>query len=366
MQIKDLIAEIELFAPLSYQESYDNCGVQVGDVNTEAKAALLTLDITEEVVDEAIGKGCNIIISHHPLIFSGIKRITGSNYIERVICKAIRHDIVIYSAHTNLDNVYHGVNRKIAEKLQLNNTAILAPAKSALYKLYTYCPVAHVGHLRSAFFAAGIGEIGDYSECSFGVTGQGTYRPSARSNPYKGVAGGPREEAEEVKLEVLVPRHLGKKAVDILKKNHPYEEVAYELISLENENQTIGAGMLGDLAEPMPAQSFLQYLKDKMQLQCIRHTRLHDQMISRVAVCGGSGSFLLPVAKARGADVFVTADFKYHQFFDAENKIIITDIGHFESERFTIEIFSEILKKKFPNFAVLFTEVNTNPLNYFL
>lgn len=365
MQIKDILSEIEYFAPLPYQEGYDNCGVQVGDVTREATGALLSLDVTEAVVDEARAAGCNLIIAHHPLIFSGLKSITGRNYVERIVLKAIKNDITIYAAHTNLDNVQAGVNRKIAEKLKLRNTRILAPVKGKLYKLYTYVPEKDFASLRDALFQAGLGQIGEYSECSFAITGSGSFRPSEKANPAIGHAGGGREELTEVKLEVLVPEHLKRIAVDALKKNHPYEEVAYELIALENEDHTIGAGMIGELESPMPAKDFLKYLKQNMEADCIRHTALHRETIQTVAVCGGAGSFLLKNAIAARADVFVTGDYKYHQFFDAENKIVIADIGHYESEHFTIEIFSEIIKEKFPNFALLFTKTNTNPVNYY-
>lgn len=365
MQIKDILSEIEYFAPLPYQESYDNCGVQVGDVTRQATGALLSLDVTEAVIDEAIAAGCNLIIAHHPLIFSGLKSITGRNYVERAILKAIKNDITIYAAHTNLDNVQAGVNRKIAEKIKLKNTRILAPVKDKLYKLYTYVPEKDFALLRDALFQAGLGQIGEYSECSFAVNGSGSFRPSEKANPIIGQPGGSREELEEVKLEILVPGHLKKIAVSALKEHHPYEEVAYELIALENENHTIGAGMIGELESPMPAGDFLQYLKERMETDCIRHTALHRETIRTVAVCGGAGSFLLKNAIAARADVFITGDYKYHQFFDAENKILIADIGHYESEHFTIEIFSEILKEKFPNFALLFTKTNTNPVNYY-
>jgi dinuclear metal center YbgI/SA1388 family protein len=365
MQIKDILSEIEYFAPLPYQESYDNCGVQVGDVTRQATGALLSLDVTEAVVDEAIAAGCNLIIAHHPLIFSGLKSITGRNYVERIVLKAIKNDITIYAAHTNLDNVQAGVNRKIAEKLNLRNTRILAPVKGKLYKLYTYVPEKDFASLRDALFQAGLGQIGEYSECSFAIPGSGSFRPSKNANPVIGNAGGSREELKEIKLEVLVPEHLKRVAVAALKKHHPYEEVAYELIALENEDHTIGAGMIGELESPMPARDFLKYLKLNMETDCIRHTALHRETIQTVAVCGGSGSFLLKNAIAARADVFVTGDYRYHQFFDAENKITIADIGHYESEHFTIEIFSEILKEKFPNFALLFTKTNTNPVNYY-
>ncbi|WP_118951040.1 Nif3-like dinuclear metal center hexameric protein [Taibaiella helva] len=365
MQIKDILAEIERFAPLPYQESYDNCGVQVGDAGIEATGALLTLDVTEAVLDEAIARGCNLVVAHHPLIFSGLKSITGRNYVERTILKAIRHDIVIYAAHTNLDNVQAGVNRKIAERLGLQQARILAPVKESLYKLYTYVPESQATALLAALFTAGAGSIGEYSECSFATPGAGTFRPSAHSKPVIGAAGGPREIVAEQKLEVIVPKHLKAAVLKTLKENHPYEEVAYELIALENENQTIGAGMVGRLENPMAPEDFLRFLKEKMKTACVRYTAPPAGKIRTVALCGGAGSFLLKQARAAGADVFVTGDYKYHQFFDAEDQIMIADIGHYESEQFTIEIFSEIVKEKFPNFALLFTKTNTNPVNYY-
>ncbi|KAA5536574.1 Nif3-like dinuclear metal center hexameric protein [Taibaiella lutea] len=365
MQIRDILFEIERFAPLTYQEGYDNCGVQVGDVNNNATGAILSLDVTEAVVDEAIAVGFNLIIAHHPVIFSGLKSLTGKNYVERVILKAIKNDITIYAAHTNLDNVQMGVNKRIADKLLLKQTHILAPVSHKLYKLFTYVPAANAAALQQALFQVGLGQIGAYSECSFGTIGTGTFKASENANPTIGHAGGAREEVTEIKLEVLVPEHLKSVAISSLKENHPYEEVAYELIAIENENQTIGAGMIGELEQPMNVGDFLRYLKEKMQTACIRHTVPHTKIIQKVAVCGGAGSFLLKQAIAAKADIFITGDYKYHQFFDAENRIIIADIGHYESEQFTIEIFSELLKEKFPNFATLFTKTNTNPVNYY-
>jgi len=365
MQIKDILTEIEMFAPLAYQEHYDNCGVQVGDVLSDATGALLTLDVTEAVIEEAIDKECNLIIAHHPLIFSGLKRITGKNFVERSLVKAIRNNITIYAAHTNLDNVQAGVNRKIAEKLGLTGTKILAPSGNNLFKLYTYVPEKYAGDLLNALFAAGAGHIGMYSECSFTTSGTGSFRASETANPVIGMAGGARELVQEVKIEVLVPEHLRKQVIGALKAHHPYEEVAYELLRTENENQTIGSGMTGSYEAPMATGEFFKLVKERLHATCIRHTHICHDTISKVALCGGSGSFLLEKAIAAGADIFLTADFKYHQFFDAEGKIIVADIGHYETEQFTIEIFSEIIKKKFPNFALHLSKTNTNPLNYY-
>ncbi len=309
MQIKDILREIEKFAPLPYQEKYDNCGLQTGDASREATGALLTLDVTEAVIDEAIAQNANLVIAHHPLIFSGLKSLTGRSYVERTLLKAIRNDVAVYAAHTNLDNMQQGVNHKIAERLGLKHTKILAPVSDSLYKLYTYVPEQAAGTLLDALFAAGAGQIGEYSECSFTAKGKGSFKPSAQSNPVIRTAGGSREAPEEVKLELIVPKHLKSTILQILKQNHPYEEVAYELIRLENENQTVGAGLTGELDAPMEAGAFLAWVKKQMKTACIRHTPLHVAEIKKVAVCGGSGSFLLPDAIKHQADIFITGDF---------------------------------------------------------
>jgi dinuclear metal center YbgI/SA1388 family protein len=365
MQVKEVIKLIEEYAPPVYQESYDNCGLQVGDKEAQVKGVLLTLDVTEIVLDEAMERGCNLIVAHHPVIFGGLKRLTGNNYVERIVLKAIKNDIHIYAAHTNLDNMVNGVNAKIAEKLGLKNTRILAPMGETLYKLYTYAPAEAADKVREALFAAGAGSLGKYSECSYNTPGTGTFRPDIDAKPVIGEAGGKREAVNEVKIEVLVERHLQGQVLKALFASHPYEEVAYELVQLANSNQEIGAGMVGELAEPMTEEEFLKMVQKQMKADCIRHTDLANKPVQKVAVCGGSGSFLLKNAIAAGADAFITADFKYHQFFDAEGKIIIADIGHYESEQFTVEIFKDILSKKISNFAVLLSNIQTNPVKYF-
>jgi len=366
MKAAEIINILETFAPLSYQESYDNCGLQVGDAQTEVTGVLLTLDITEAVVDEAISRNCNLIIAHHPVIFSGLKRLNGRNYVERIVLKAIKNDLLLYAAHTNMDNARAGVNAIIAERLELADTKILQPMQASLKKLYTYAPESHAAAVREALFAAGAGQIGHYSECSFSTPGNGTFRADETANPYLGEAGGERTTEKEIKIEVLVQRHQEAAVLKALMQHHPYEEVAYELIALQNQNQEQGAGMVGNLPEDMDPTKFLSYLKDRMQASCIRHTKLLAKKIRRVAVCGGSGSFLLKDAINAGADIFITSDYKYHQFFDAENRIVIADIGHYESEQFTVQLFERLLKKKIPNFAPLLSGVNTNPVNYFV
>lgn len=365
MKATEIIAVLNEFAPPVYQESYDNSGLQVGDKNAEIKAALLTLDITEAVLEEALARGCQMIIAHHPIIFSGLKSLTGRNYVERIVMKAIKNDIVLFAAHTNLDNMRGGVNAKICEKLGLVKTCTLQTAKNTLRKLFTYAPLDNVAAVREALFAAGAGEIGNYSECSFNTSGIGTFRGNVQSNPAIGVAGGEREKVEEQKIEVIFQKEKETQILKALFAAHKYEAVAYEIISLENENAEIGAGMVGFLESPMAEIDFLKLLKAKMQTSCIRHTSLLNKPIQKVALCGGSGSFLLNDAIAAGADVFITGDYKYHQFFDAEGRILIADIGHFESEQFTPELMQMIIAKKLPNFATLLSETKTNPVNYF-
>ncbi|MES2701342.1 MAG: Nif3-like dinuclear metal center hexameric protein [Bacteroidota bacterium] len=365
MLVKDIIRAIEDYAPTVYQESYDNSGLQVGDTDAEVTGVLISLDVTEAIVEEALKRGCSMIVAHHPLIFSGLKRISGRTYVERVVMKAIKNDISIYAAHTNLDNVYNGVNAKIAEKLGLINTRVLTTKRGMLSKLYTYAPQAVADKVRDAMFAAGAGTIGRYKQCSFNTSGTGTYKPDKDANPAIGTAGGEREWVDEVKIEVIVEKHQESAVMQALFAAHPYEEVAYELIPLPNANQELGAGMIGNLPLPMPEGDFLAMLKSVMRAGCIRYTEVGGKSITKVAVCGGSGSFLLPDAIRAGADVFITADFKYHQFFDAEGKIIIADIGHYESEQYTCEIFEDILRKKFPNFAILLSNLSTNPVKYF-
>lgn len=365
MKASEIIAVLNQFAPLVYQENYDNSGLQVGDKNAKINAALLTLDITEEVLQEAIKRDCQMIIAHHPIIFSGLKSLTGKNYVERIVMNAIKHDILLFAAHTNLDNMRQGVNAIICDKLGLKNRSILQPSKDNLCKLYTYAPESAAMAVQEALFAAGAGAIGNYHECSFSQSGTGTFRGNEASNPTIGKAGGERETIAEQKIEVLFQKDKQAQILSALFAAHEYETVAYEIISLENENTEIGAGMIGFLENPMEEKAFLKMLQANMQTACIRHTPLLNKRIQKVALCGGSGSFLLNHALAAGADVFITGDYKYHQFFDAEGRILIADIGHYESEQFTPELMQMIIAKKLPNFATLLSQTKTNPVNYF-
>jgi dinuclear metal center YbgI/SA1388 family protein len=363
MLLKEIITALEEFAPPALQESYDNSGLLVGNPGQNINGVLFCLDSTEAVVDEAISKGCNLIVAHHPIIFSGLKKITGNNYIERTVIKAIRHEIAIYAIHTNLDNVKHGVNRKIAEKLGLGNLQILAPRRDELLKLEVFVPTEHSEAIRQSVFQAGGGFIGNYDECSFAVNGSGTFRAREGAKPTLGEMG-IRHTEQENNVSFIVPKWLKTRVHQAMVQAHPYEEVAHQWIKLDNVHQDVGSGMIGELDAEMDTREFFQLLKHRMSVQVIRHTKIVNESVKRIAVCGGSGSFLLADAMAAGADVLVTADFKYHQFFDADDKIVIADIGHFESEQFTIELLGDWFKQKFPIFASHLTAIETNPVFY--
>ncbi|ETZ19321.1 Nif3-like dinuclear metal center hexameric protein [Pedobacter sp. V48] len=365
MRLAILIKHLEEFAPLNYQEDYDNSGLLVGNADQDIHGALVALDCTEAIVDEAIAQNCNLIITHHPIVFKGLKKLTGKNYVERVVLKAIRHNIALYAIHTNLDHVKYGVNGVISQRLGLKNIKILSPKTSLLKKLVTFCPTAQAAQVRSALFEAGAGRIGNYSECSFNAEGTGTFKAGADTDPFVGEQGVQHHESE-VRIETVFFAQNERKVLLALFENHPYEEVAYDIYPLENRLDTVGAGMVGWLEHEMDGKDFLHLVKDRMDAEVIRHTKLLPKKIKKVAVCGGSGSFLLKEAIATGADAFVTADFKYHEFFDADEKLVIADIGHFESEQFTSNLLIDIIQEKFPNFAIRLTEHNTNPINYFI
>lgn len=363
MRLKEIIKSLEELAPPSLQESYDNSGLIVGDPEKEIRSAIICLDSTEEVVEEAIAQKADLIIAHHPIVFGGLKRFTGKDYVQRTVMKAIKSDIAIYAIHTNLDNVLAGVNMKIAERLGLEHREILSPKKGILYTLALYAPQNSIQGVLNALFEAGAGNIGNYSECSFRNEGKGTFKGNEESNPAVGDKGNRHQEAES-KIEVLVEDFKLPAVLRAMNESHPYEEVAHHIIPLDNRHQNIGSGMVGELASPMKADEFLQHLKTSMNTECVRYTKSVKDEVKKVAICGGSGSFLLGDAIRLGADVFITGDFKYHQFFDADGKIQIADIGHYESEQFTIDLLYEYLSRKFPKFDLHFTKVNTNPINY--
>ncbi len=363
MKIKEVTYELERIAPLSLQESYDNAGLLVGNSDAEISKILISLDVTEKVIEEALSKGCNLIISHHPVIFKGLKRITGGTYVERIVASAIKNDIALYAIHTNLDNVDQGVNSILCDKLDLINKEILSPQKELLRKLVVFCPVGYADKVREAVFAAGAGKIGNYDSCSYNGKGTGSFRGSEDTSPFIGEKGKLHFE-EEIRIETIFPIYLEREIISALIEAHPYEEVAYDIYSLENKFLSVGAGMTGELGTEVDEIEFLNKVKKVTGVGCIRHTKLTGQKIKKVAVCGGSGSFLIGDAIRSGADIFLTGDIKYHEFFDADEKLVIADIGHYESEQFAKDLIYSVLIKKFPNFAVLISEMNTNVVNY--
>lgn len=365
MKIKEIIQTLEAIAPLSYQESYDNSGLIVGDANEECTGVLCTLDTLERTVEEAVAKNCNLIVAHHPIIFSGIKKLNGKNYVERTVITAIKNNIAIYAIHTNLDNVHNGVNKKIADLLGLTNQKILAPKSNLLSKLITFVPPAGLDKVRNALFAAGAGNIGNYTECSFSHPGVGTFKAKESAHPVVGEVG-EKVSTEELRVEFIFPNELQSSLVSALQQAHPYEEVAYDIIPLNNIYQNIGSGIIGDLAVETDELSFLATLKRIFKSPCIKHTPLLSQKIQKIAVCGGAGSFLIKPASAAKAQFFVTSDIKYHEFFDADNQLVIADIGHWESEQYTIDLIFDILVTKFTTFAILKSALNTNPVQYYL
>ncbi|HEY6899975.1 MAG TPA: Nif3-like dinuclear metal center hexameric protein [Puia sp.] len=365
MTISSITGYLESLAPLAFQESYDNAGLIVGSGDWECRGILTTLDATEAVVLEAVRRGCNLIVAHHPIVFGGLKKITGRNYVERTVIRAIKEDVAIYAIHTNLDNVVAGgVNGRIAQKLGIQGGRPLLPRAGTLQKLFCFVPVDHLEPVRSAIFSAGGGHIGGYSECSFGVEGSGTFTGGEGTQPFVGQPG-ERHTEKEVRLEVVVPAHLSRAVIQAMIAAHPYEEVAYDLVPLANTWAGVGSGLIGELPEPMEERAFLDRIKAEFGVPVVRHTPLTGKPVRRVAVCGGAGSFLISNALSSGANFYVTSDVKYHEFFDADGRLVVADIGHFESEQFTIDLLFEVLREKFRNFAVLKSETKTNPIHYY-
>jgi dinuclear metal center YbgI/SA1388 family protein len=364
MQIAAILSHLESIAPLALQEKYDNAGLLTGSGEWECSGVLVTLDATEAVVREAIGRKCNLIVAHHPIIFGGLKKITGKNYVERTVISAIKNDIAIYAIHTNLDNVLEGVNGKMAAQLGLINCRPLLPKEGILQKLFTFVPSAHLEAVRNAIFSAGGGQIGQYSECSFTAEGEGTFKGGEDTHPFVGQPG-LRHGEKETRLEVILPSHISRLVVAAMIGAHPYEEPAYDLVELSNTHPGAGAGLIGELPEMVEEKEFLARISQAFRLQALRHTPLTGRPVKRCALCGGAGSFLISKALAAGADFYITADVKYHEFFDADGGLVIADIGHFESEQFTIDLLFDILREKFPNFAVLKSDTRTNPVNYY-
>ena len=365
MIIQEIIDVLEAYAPPGLQEEFDNSGLLVGDAGRECTGVLCTLDATEAVIREAASTGCNLVVTYHPIIFKGLKRITGKSYVERAVTGAIRGDIAIYAIHTNLDNVAGGVNGKIAALLSLQDLRPLEEKPGLLRKLFVFVPSTHADGVRQALFSAGAGDIGKYADCSFNTEGTGTYKAGEGANPFAGRIGQFHEEPE-VRIEVVFPLYRQNAVLKAMKAVHPYEEIAYDLVSLENTHPSIGSGWIGTLSEPLSETAFLERIKNIFNLTVIRHSPLLSRPVRRVAVCGGAGSFLTARALGAGADWLVTADIKYHEFFAAEDRIVLADIGHFESEQFTVNLLHDILREKFSTFAVLYSKIRTNPVHYFI
>ena len=363
MKVKEVIDILEELAPLAYAEDFDNVGLLVGEDQASVSGILVTLDTLENVIDEAISKKCNLIISFHPIIFGGLKKLTGSTYVERVVIKAIQNNIAIYSMHTALDNSQFGVNAKICEVLGLLNTKILIPQKGTIKKLTTYIPKSEADEFKNKLFEAGAGNIGNYGDCSFTNDGIGSYKANEQANPIKGKIGETHYE-NEAQIHITYPKSRENQVLNALFENHPYEEVAYETFTLENTNQHIGMGMIGELEKPMGEMESLNYIKEKMRAECVRYSKLRNKPVTKIAVLGGSGAFAIAAAKASGADIFVTADVKYHQFYEAEGHMVIADIGHYETEQFTKNLLVDYLTKKIPNFAIRLSDSKTNPIKY--
>ncbi|MDQ3100832.1 MAG: Nif3-like dinuclear metal center hexameric protein [Bacteroidota bacterium] len=364
MKIKEIIAALEHWAPRSLQEDYDNCGLQVGDREAEVDSALICLDCTEAIVLEAVAKNRTLIISHHPLIFKGLKSLSGGGYVERTLLLAIQKGIAIYSIHTNADNVIDGVNGEIAARLGLRPISVLDPKPGQLRKLVVFVPVDHAERLRSALFSAGGGSIGAYDECSFGLEGAGTFRPGPGTDPFVGEQG-KRHQENEIRLEVIFRTAAEAAVLGAMRKVHPYEEIAYDIYPLLNSDLSIGAGLIGEWDEPLEEKVLLGKLKQVFQLKAIRHTALLEKPIKRLALCGGSGAFLLKKAIAAGADAYITGDVKYHEFFDADKRLLLIDIGHYGSEQYTMNLVQRLLQEKFPTFAVRLAATVTDPIYHY-
>ena len=364
MKINEITKVLEAWAPLTYAEDFDNVGLLVGDNLAECSKALITIDTTEEVVNEAIREGCELIISFHPIIFSGLKKLTGKTYVERAVLKAIKNDIAIYAIHTALDNHKHGVSFQMGLELGLKNQQVLIPKNDILLKLNTYVPHNYVSKVLESLHNAGAGSIGNYDACSFSVDGMGRFTGNDKSTPANGTKGVPTE-AKEQQLNLIFQKHQEEAIINALNEAHPYEVVAYEINNINNSNQDVGMGSIGELNHEMKENEFLDYVKKNLNCSNIRHSKFNGNKIQKVALLGGSGSFAIAAAKNQGADAFITADLKYHHFFEAENKILLADVGHYESEQFTNKLIASYLTKKMPNFACILSQEKTNPVNYF-
>lgn len=364
-KVSEIINCITDVAPLQLQEDYDNSGLLVGDPNNEVESALITFDITEEAIDEAIEKNCKLIISHHPIIFKGLKKLTQQTYIERIVAKAIRNDIALACMHTNLDNSDRGVSMALARQLGLEDIRILDPMKNRLAQIVVFCPVEQAESVRHAMCEAGAGHTGNYGQCAFQVHGKGSFKALEGSHPFVGKHNELHFE-DEIRIETIVPDFLVGKVVAAMKHVHPYEEPAYNIYPVGNEYGKAGGGAFGKLGNPTDEKEFLNIVRQKLGIPCLKHSRLTGRKIEKVAVCGGSGAFLISKAISCGADIYITSDIKYHDYFDADGKIILVDAGHYETEQFSKEIIKGLINEKFPKFATLISERTTNPVHYYV
>lgn len=364
MKVNEICSYLETIAPLSYQESFDNSGLILGHPDNLVSKVLLCLDLSREVMEEAIANDCNLIISHHPLIFKGVTKILTGDPLADILTAAIKNGISVYAIHTNLDNSLEGINGMLMKKIGISSFRVLSPKQGVLAKLATFCPSAYADQVRTALFQAGAGHIGNYDQCSFNVAGKGSFRASESANPFVGEKNQLHFE-EEIKLEVIFPLYLQQTMINTLLKNHPYEEVAYDIYALQNNFEKVGSGAVGDLPDYMSEEGFFKRIKEIFQIPYIRHTKFRGQPVKRIAICSGSGSFLMQEVRLTGADVFLSGDLKYHDFFLPGDRFILADIGHYESEQWVKEWLYDVLIEKFPNFAVLISEINTNPVNYF-
>jgi dinuclear metal center YbgI/SA1388 family protein len=362
--IFDLYQYLQDLAPFQYQEDYDNSGLIVGAMDTVINGVLVSLDCTEAIIEEAISLGANIVVCHHPIVFKGFKKINGSNYVERTIIKAIKHDVAILAIHTNIDNIIAGVNHTMADKLGLINRKILVPKPNTLVKITTFVPKNDLEKVTNAMHKAGAGQIGEYKDCAFFIEGQGSFTPTGSANPSTGQLNVKSFESE-IRVEMILPSHCQNAVLKALKTSHSYEEVAYYLSPLTNEDKGVGAGMVGELPQPLLTVDFLEMVKKQFDVKFIKHTAIVHETITKVGLCGGSGSFLTKNAIFSGSQAYISADFKYHEFFDAEGKILILDIGHYESEKNIIDRLFALISNNFHTFAAHYTKVDTNPVKYF-
>lgn len=365
MTIQKVIAEIEKHIAMPQAEDFDNVGLLCGLPERNVSGILVCHDALENVVDEAIQRNCNLIVCFHPIIFSGLKSLTGKNYVERAVLKAIENKVAIYAIHTAFDNDYYGVNAGICNLLGLKNLKILQPKKNNLKQLNVYVPKDYSEKVKEALFSAGAGNIGFYDECSFKVEGKGTFRPTEGSNPFSGEQN-VRENADEDMISVIFESFKQNQLIAAMKSAHPYEEVAHQIYQIDNENQYSGLGMYGEFETEMDEREFMSFVKEKFNLNIIKHSDFNQKKIRRVGVLGGSGASGIKAALSKKCDAYLTGDLKYHDYFLAESKMLICDIGHYESEQLVSQQLFEILSQKFSTFAILKSSEKTNPVNYFL